>query len=283
MEKLNITTARLIIRNLTVADLSDFHLYRSNPEVTRYQGFDVMTIEQADQFIRAQAGKQFGRPGEWVQYGIENKSTHKIVGDCAIKLSYNDPRIAETGITISHIDQKKGYAKEALSGILFFLFNTRNIHRVVEIVDAENIASINLFRSLGFRHEGHFIENVFFKGKWGSEYQYAMLKRTGTPGITKRMRNLLKVTRYLRIISGNLSKLTSIKCKLMSRYLISSGSSFEKEIGYSRAVVDGDWIFVSGTTGFDYETMTISDDIAEQTEQCIKNIRICAQAGACRY
>ena len=58
----------------------------------------------------------------------------------------------------------------------------------------------------------------------------------------------------------------------MSRYLISSGSTFEKEIGYSRAVVDGDWIFVSGTTGFDYDTMTISDSITEQTEQCIKNI-----------
>jgi enamine deaminase RidA (YjgF/YER057c/UK114 family) len=58
----------------------------------------------------------------------------------------------------------------------------------------------------------------------------------------------------------------------MSRYLINSGSTFEKEIGYSRAVVDGDWIFVSGTTGFDYETMTISDNISEQTEQCIKNI-----------
>lgn len=58
----------------------------------------------------------------------------------------------------------------------------------------------------------------------------------------------------------------------MSRYLISSGSDFEKQIGYSRAVVDGEWVFVSGTTGFDYDTMTISDDILEQTEQCFKNI-----------
>jgi enamine deaminase RidA (YjgF/YER057c/UK114 family) len=58
----------------------------------------------------------------------------------------------------------------------------------------------------------------------------------------------------------------------MSRQLISSGSSFEQEIGYSRAVVEGDWIFVSGTTGFNYTNMTISDDIAEQTEQCMQNI-----------
>lgn len=67
----------------------------------------------------------------------------------------------------------------------------------------------------------------------------------------------------------------------MTRTLISSGSSFEAEIGYSRAVVQGDWIFVSGTTGFDYSTMTISDDLAVQTEQCLKNIESALlQAGA---
>jgi enamine deaminase RidA (YjgF/YER057c/UK114 family) len=59
----------------------------------------------------------------------------------------------------------------------------------------------------------------------------------------------------------------------MARQLISSGSTFEQEIGYSRAVVDGDWIFVSGTTGFDYSKMSISDDLVEQAEQCFKNIQ----------
>jgi enamine deaminase RidA (YjgF/YER057c/UK114 family) len=58
----------------------------------------------------------------------------------------------------------------------------------------------------------------------------------------------------------------------MPRRLISSGSSFEKSIGYSRAVVDGDWVFVSGTTGFDYATMTISDDVVTQCEQALENI-----------
>ena len=58
----------------------------------------------------------------------------------------------------------------------------------------------------------------------------------------------------------------------MTRRLISSGSTFEKEIGYSRAVVDGEWVFVSGTTGFDYAKMSIADDLVDQTEQCLKNI-----------
>ena len=58
----------------------------------------------------------------------------------------------------------------------------------------------------------------------------------------------------------------------MSRHLISSGSTFEAEIGYSRAVRQDPWVFVSGTTGFDYATMTISDRLEDQTEQCLKNI-----------
>jgi len=67
----------------------------------------------------------------------------------------------------------------------------------------------------------------------------------------------------------------------MTRQLISSGSEFEQKIGYSRAVVDGEWIFVSGTTGFDYAAGSISDDPAEQTRQTIRNIEAAlAQAGA---
>jgi enamine deaminase RidA (YjgF/YER057c/UK114 family) len=65
------------------------------------------------------------------------------------------------------------------------------------------------------------------------------------------------------------------------RRLISSGSSFEAQIGYSRAVVDGEWVHVSGTTGFDYTTMTISADLLEQAAQCLRNVEAAlAEAGA---
>ncbi|HEX4331576.1 MAG TPA: RidA family protein [Usitatibacter sp.] len=67
----------------------------------------------------------------------------------------------------------------------------------------------------------------------------------------------------------------------MNRKLIGSGSTFERDIGYSRAVAVDGWVFVSGTTGFDYSRMTISDDIAEQAEQCLKNIEAALrEAGA---
>lgn len=67
----------------------------------------------------------------------------------------------------------------------------------------------------------------------------------------------------------------------MTRRLVTSGSTFERDIGYSRAVVDGEWVFVSGTTGFDYSTMTISDDVVQQAEQCLRNIAAAlGEAGA---
>jgi enamine deaminase RidA (YjgF/YER057c/UK114 family) len=66
----------------------------------------------------------------------------------------------------------------------------------------------------------------------------------------------------------------------MQRQWITSGSIYEEQIGYSRAVVVGDWVFVAGTTGFDYATMTIADDVVAQTEQCFQNIASAlAQAG----
>jgi enamine deaminase RidA (YjgF/YER057c/UK114 family) len=70
--------------------------------------------------------------------------------------------------------------------------------------------------------------------------------------------------------------------RMSKRVLIDSGSSFEKQIGYSRAVVQGDWVFVSGTTGFDYSTMTIAEDVEAQAEQCLQNIAAALREADCR-
>jgi ribosomal-protein-alanine N-acetyltransferase len=171
------STPRLKIRNLKESDLDEFYFYRSNPQITKYQGFDIFSREQAKDFIADQQNKLLIKPGEWIQYGIENIESHQLIGDCAIYLQLSDSRIAETGITISHLHQRQGFAKETMLGLMHYLFNEKGIHRIVETVDAENEASMRLFKNLFFRLEAHFIENIFLKGKWGSEYQFAMLRR----------------------------------------------------------------------------------------------------------
>ncbi|GCB48304.1 acetyltransferase [Streptomyces sp. NL15-2K] len=67
------------------------------------------------------------------------------------------------------------------------------------------------------------------------------------------------------------------------RRAILSGSTFEDQIGYARAVVDGDWVHVSGTTGYDYATMTISDDVVEQAEQCLRNVGAALAEAGCSF
>ncbi|MEJ8672974.1 RidA family protein [Streptomyces sp. MS1.AVA.1] len=70
---------------------------------------------------------------------------------------------------------------------------------------------------------------------------------------------------------------------MTERRSILSGSTFEEQIGYARAVVDGDWVHVSGTTGFDYTTMTISDDVVEQADQCLRNIEAALTEAKCTF
>jgi [ribosomal protein S5]-alanine N-acetyltransferase len=171
------TTARLKIRNLIESDLDALYQYRSNPEVVKYQGFDTFNLKQAKAFIEEQTNKKYMLPGEWIQFGIEHISTKQLVGDCAIHLHNTDSRIAETGITISHLHQRMGYGKETILGMIHFLFTEKDIHRIIETVDVENHACIKLMESVGFRRQGHFADNTFLKGRWTSEFMFTMLKK----------------------------------------------------------------------------------------------------------
>ncbi len=176
MKNIDIETSRLRIRNLLLSDVEDFHSYRSDPNVTKFQSFDVFSVEQARAFIEENATISYELGGEWKQFGIENKIDGKLIGDVAIKLDRQDIRLAEIGITISPGAQQRGYGKETLQAILTLLFSQIACHRVAAIVDVENTPSIQLIESLGFRREGFFVDSVFYKGKWASEFHYAMLK-----------------------------------------------------------------------------------------------------------
>ncbi|MFS8083343.1 MAG: GNAT family N-acetyltransferase [Ginsengibacter sp.] len=174
--ELKLETPNLMLRKLTPTDVNDFLEYRGDPEVARYQGFNPMTLTEAKNFIEQQIPVEFKTPGEWYQYGIEDKSTKQIIGDGAIKFFGEDNLMAELGISLSRSRQNKGFAKETISYILSFLFQDIDFHRVMAIVDAENLNAIKLLTSLNFRQEGYFKENIFFKGRWGSEIQFAMLR-----------------------------------------------------------------------------------------------------------
>ena len=171
-------TPRLILRQFTDNDLEPFLAYRSDPEVARYQGWiEPYTREMAKEFIREMKDRQPGEPGKWFQWAIELRSSGQMIGDCAFYLLERDTRQAEIGVTLSRTHQGQGYAREAILRLLEYLFGELELHRVCANCDPENAPAWHILERMGFRREAHFTENLWFKGRYASEYWYAMLRR----------------------------------------------------------------------------------------------------------
>ena len=166
---------RLILRRFAGSDLEPFLAYRNGPLVARYQAWESCTEREATAMIEELKQLQPGTPGEWFQFAVELKETGALIGDCALKVEQNG-RQGEIGFTLSREHRGKGYASEAVSCLLCYAFADLGLHRVVAITDQENRPSIALLERLGMRREGHFVRNAWFKGRWASEYLYAVLK-----------------------------------------------------------------------------------------------------------
>lgn len=172
-----LNSQRLRLRRLQTGDAEALCAYRSLPEIARYQYWENFGLNEAVQLIETQLTAQPNVPGTWFQLAIVSTSTGCVIGDCGLHTRKEDPRQMEIGITVAPHQQGYGYADEAVECVLDYIFGTLDKHRVFASVDVLNRPAIALCRRLGLRQEAHFIENIWFKGGWGSEYLFAMLKR----------------------------------------------------------------------------------------------------------
>ncbi len=169
-----IESQRLILRRFADADLESFLAYLNDPQVARYQSWESYTEEQAREVIEKQKTLAPGLPGQWFTFALELKETGTLIGHVALKMI--EDQQAEIGFTLAREAHGKGLAFEAAARVLDYVFTNLKLHRVIAITDCENERSFNLLARLGMRREGHFIQNIWFKGKWGSEYSYAILR-----------------------------------------------------------------------------------------------------------
>jgi RimJ/RimL family protein N-acetyltransferase len=116
-------------------------------------------------------------PGSWFQLAIELVETVEVIGDCVLHTFTDRPGQVEIGITMACEHQSRGYATESINCLLDYVFGTIGKHRVIAVTDTRNAPAVRLLERVGMRREGRFIENVWFKGGRGDEFQYAMLER----------------------------------------------------------------------------------------------------------
>jgi len=180
---LYLESPRLILRSFQDSDLEIFLAYRNDPEVAKYQSWNVpYPREKGMQFIDLMKMSSPNNQGEWYQVAVELKSTHVVVGDVAFCTMVYDEKQALIGYSLARPYWHQGYAFEAVGRLLKYLFEDRGLHRVIAECDVDNAASWKLLERLGFRREAHLVENVYFKGNYGSEYHYALLAREWRKG-----------------------------------------------------------------------------------------------------
>lgn len=175
MKNTSISSERVLLRSIQETDLEAIYSYRSLKEVARYQYWEPFTKEQTADFIEKNKNADFNKKEKWIGLAIINKENDKLIGDCSISV---DKDKAEIGCNTSPEYQHKGFAKEVLSLLFDYYFNTIGIDEIFGITDSENTASIRLMESMGMIKSPDFEEKLICKGAWCIEHKYS-IKRSG--------------------------------------------------------------------------------------------------------
>lgn len=179
------TFSRLVGARVTLdpprpTDFEPLFAMQSDPEVCRYLLYEPRTRKKVAEVLARDADAvRLEKAGDYLQPVIRDEHG-AFVGTLYLELKSVDDRGAEIGWILLPSAQGHGYAVEAASLLLDFCFDQLDLHRVYAELDPRNTASVSLCERLGMRHEGHFVEDMFFKGEWADTGRYAILAREWT-------------------------------------------------------------------------------------------------------
>ncbi len=170
-------TERLLLRSYEEGDLDAIADLLSIPEVMRYLFEEPLSREEAAATLyRRIPMRKIEREGDRLALVVTLREGGTVIGTVNLTLRSEEHRQGELGYVFHPDYQGRGYATEAARALLDSGFQTGRFHRIYGRCDARNISSARLMERLGMRREAHFVENEWFKGAWGSEFVYAILK-----------------------------------------------------------------------------------------------------------
>ena len=172
-----IHTKRLLLRPFKDGDLADVFAYYSQPEVTRYLYWDARGAEETQKALSKKTeDSQLSREGDVLCLAVILEKTQRLIGEVTLFWRSEEHQQGEIGFIFNPHFGGHGYATEASNALLKFGFEVMKFHRVYGRCDARNVASYKLMARLNMRREAHLVHNERFKGEWGSELIYALLR-----------------------------------------------------------------------------------------------------------
>jgi len=167
---------RTALRRLGVSDLADFQAYRRDPEVARYQGWQIESDAEARSFLLDMTTAALLRPGHWCQLGIADGTNDTLIGDVGLFVSAEQDQ-AEIGFSLNRRVQGQGLAGEAVRQAIGLVFECSPVSRIVGITDARNLPSIRLLKRVGMRKVGE--HEAMFRDEPCIEYTFAISRGDG--------------------------------------------------------------------------------------------------------
>ncbi|MEL7247947.1 MAG: GNAT family protein [Bacteroidota bacterium] len=167
-------TSRLLLRPVVLTDKNAMFAYRSNAQANQYQAWVPKSMEEVEVFIKKQP-QAFNLPNTWFQLAIVHQESERMIGDLGVHFIGSQNKQVEIGFTLDKDYQRQGYATEAVTRLIDYLFGELGKHRITASIDPKNLSSITLVERLGWRKEAHFKESLYFKGEWVDDIIYAVL------------------------------------------------------------------------------------------------------------
>jgi [ribosomal protein S5]-alanine N-acetyltransferase len=174
---MQLTTARLILREYGADDWPAVLAYQSDLRYQRFYSHTDHTPEQARDFVQMFLDQQAEQPRLKFQLALTLKSDGQLIGGCGIRMRTPNAHEADIGYELNPAYWGQGYASEAARAIAAFGFDELRLHRIWSWCIADNVGSARVLEKLGMRQEGRLRENEFFKGRWWDTLMFAILEQ----------------------------------------------------------------------------------------------------------
>ena len=176
MAFIELTTARLVLRDVRKDDWKAVHEYGTDLEVVQYMPWGPNTENDTKEFLQRAVASSREEPRTKFELAVTLAESGRLIGGAGIRVSQPSDRGADMGYCLHRDFWGQGYATEAAASILGFGFGTLGLHRIFAACDVENVASARVLEKVGMRREAHFRQDNMIRGKWRDSYLYAILE-----------------------------------------------------------------------------------------------------------
>jgi [ribosomal protein S5]-alanine N-acetyltransferase len=176
MQKLQLQTDRLVLRDFKATDWKEVHEYATDPDVVKFMEWGPNSTEETQHFIDVAIEMQRQNPRRTFEFAVTLKDTGRLIGAAGLRINPGGSDTADIGYCYNKTYWRQGFSSEACARLIRMGFIDLGLHRIWATCDADNVGSAGVLRKCGMRQEGHFIKDKNIKGRWRDTLFFAILR-----------------------------------------------------------------------------------------------------------